>query len=384
LKSKEDAMITQMNKDLKPFEDLITSFSKGQLKPHVEERDRYPFGNLDADVIEEAFQKIYDLGFLGIMLPEKYGGIGQGISNLCMMLGHVAEVDASYSLIIFTSSMSQQIILDAGAEGIAERIFGNAKAAREYLMAFPSFTNPGQTTSLPKATSSGKGYTLTGKLDYLVLGNFSNWAVIPAKVPDKPGYSFFLVDLNGKGIRKGEPIFSLGLHACPIIDIAFDGAIAELIGDEGCGERYFETASRIMHVATASISAGIMRGSLKEALDYTREREQGGRAIVNWSEVRMILANIAVKSRAADMCVAETCQGIEAKIQDWGLYSIATAIHVHELACEAVTDGVQVLGGNGYMKDYGQEKRYRDARQVQALLGAVPLKKLSLIGEIIG
>src|SRR5208337_60982 len=135
-------------------------------------------------------------------------------------------------------------------------------------------------------------------------------------------------------------------------------------------------------VATASISAGIMKGSLKEAMDYTKEREQGGRVIINWSEVRMILANMAVKSKAADMCVAETCQGIEAKIQDWGVYSVATALHVHELACELVNDGVQLLGGNGYMKDYGQEKRYRDARQVQALLGLAPLKKLALIKEL--
>lgn len=378
-----EAVLTALNKDLKPFEDLITSFSKGQLKPHVEERDRYPFGDLDTSVTEEAFNKIYELGFLGTMLPEKFGGIGQGISTLCMMLGHVAEVDASYSLIIFTSSMSQQIILEAGAERIAEKIFFNAKTAKDYLVAYPSFCNPGQLVTIPKASPAGKGYTLSGKLDYLVLGNFSTWAVIPARVADTPGYSYFLVDLSDKGVRKGEPIFSLGLHACPMVDATFDNASAQLIGEEGAGERYFDAASKVMHVATASISSGIMKGSLKEAVDYAKEREQGGRAIVNWSEIRMLLANMAVKSRAAEMCVAETCQGIEARIRDWGVYSAATAIMVHELACEVVTDGVQALGGNGYMKDYGQEKRYRDARQVQALLGTAPLKKLALIREIV-
>jgi len=140
--------------------------------------------------------------------------------------------------------------------------------------------------------------------------------------------------------------------------------------------------SRTMHVATAAISAGIMKGSLDEALNYTREREQGGRSIINWSEVKMILGNMAIRSKAADMCVAETCQGIEAKIHDWGIYSISTALIVHEMACEVVTDGVQILGGYGYMKDFGQEKRYRDARQVQALLGSAPIKKLALIDEI--
>ena len=64
--------------------------------------------------------------------------------------------------------------------------------------------------------------------------------------------------------------------------------------------------------------------------------------------------------------------------------AFAAALHIHELACEVVTDGIQVLGGNGYMKDYGQEKRYRDARQVQALLGIAPLKKIGIIREIAG
>ena len=135
-------MITALNKDLKPFEDLITSFSKKELKPNVGEHDRYPFGKLADDVIESAFHKIYDLGFLGIMLPEKYGGIGQGISALCMMLGHIAEVDASYSLIIFTSSLSQEIILEAGADKIAEKLFPDARTARDYLISFPSFLDP--------------------------------------------------------------------------------------------------------------------------------------------------------------------------------------------------------------------------------------------------
>lgn len=267
-------MLTALNKDLKPFEDLIISYAKGELKPHVEEHDKYPFGTLDIDVIESAFHKIYDLGFMGIMLPEKYAGIGQGISAMCMMLGHLAEVDASYSLIIFTSALSQQIILNAKADGIAEKIYPNADKAQDYLIAFPSFTDPGQATELLKASSSGKGYTLKGKLDYLVMGNFSNWAVIPAMVAGRQGYSFFLVNLNDKGVRKSDPIFSLGLHACPIIDIILDGVNAEIIGEEGKGEKYFETASRVMHAAAAAINAGIMRGSLKEALDYTKERER--------------------------------------------------------------------------------------------------------------
>ncbi len=374
-------MLTALNKDLKPFEDLITSYAKSDLKPSIEEHDRYPYGSLDVDVIETSFRKIYELGFLGIMLPEKYAGIGQGISVLCMMLGHVAEVDASYCLNIFTSALSQQIILKAGAEEIAEKVYLSAETAQEYLVAFPSFTDPGQSRILPNAISSGKGYVLTGKLDYLSLGNYSKWAIIPARATGSKSYSFFLVNLNDGGVSISNPVISLGLHASPIVDVTLNNVSAQIIGEEGKGAKYFEAASRMMHVAAAATNAGIMRGSLKEAIEYTKERMQGGRPVINWSEVRMLLSNMAIKSKAAELCVTQTCKAIDENLKDWGWISIASALHVHDLACEVVTDGVQLLGGYGYMKDYGQEKRYRDARQVQALLGMVPLKKLALINE---
>ena len=134
-----------------------------------------------------------------------------------------------------------------------------------------------------------------------------------------------------------------------------------------------------MHGAAAAKHAGIMKGSLDEALAYSRERFQGGREIIGWSEVAMLLAGLTIKTNVADMCVAQACQVLERGGPGSSSYCISSALHVHEIACETVTDGVQILGGNGYMKDYGQEKRFRDARQVQALLGTVPMRKLGLI-----
>ncbi|HPS93637.1 MAG TPA: acyl-CoA dehydrogenase family protein, partial [Deltaproteobacteria bacterium] len=167
-------------------------------------------------------------------------------------------------------------------------------------------------------------------------------------------------------------------------DVTFSGVKARLVGEEGKGPGYFDAASRKMHVAAAAMNAGIMKGSFNEALAYAKERFQGGREIINWSEVSMILANMLIKANVADLCVAQACQAVRQENGQWGRHCMAAALHVHELACDATSDGIQVLGGNGYMKDYGQEKRYRDARQVQALLGIAPLKKIGLIREAAG
>jgi len=137
-----------------------------------------------------------------------------------------------------------------------------------------------------------------------------------------------------------------------------------------------------MHAAAGAMNAGIMRGACQEALDYARTRRQGGQWILDWGETGMVLAGMLAKTDAAALAVSSACRCLEEGRSDGCRQAVGTALQVHELACGVVNDGVQVLGGYGYMRDYGQERRFRDARQVQALLGAAPLRKLALLGGL--
>ena len=371
-------MLISYRKDLKPIADLAQSFAARELSGKTEEHDRYPFGEFYDHVLDKA----HEVGFLGAILPESLGGIGGDIGTLCVILQNICQVDGSLGGIIFTNAMSQEIMLAAEAD-LAQEIFPGAASPREFLVAFPSYTDPAQTDTLPKAVGSGKDFALTGHLEFLVMGNLARQAIIPARTGKGPSYAFFLVDLSATGVEKSDPIFSLGLHACPAVDINFQGAKARLVGTENGGHAAFEKASLAMNVAAAAMNAGIMKGSFDEALAYSRERFQGGRAIVNWSEVSMVLAGMSIKSDVAAMCITQACLGLQKSGDGGGSQYISSSIHIHELACEAVTDGIQILGGYGYMKDYGQEKRYRDARMVQALLGPAPMKKLAMIRRIV-
>ena len=371
-------MLTTINKDLKPFEDLAETFAAKELAKKVEEHDRFPFGDFFAGVVD----KMFEVGFLGVMLPEKLGGIGSGISTLCVILERICRADSSAGGIIFTNALAQEIILACGSDALAKKVFAKASSASDFLLAFPSYMDPAHSGMLPSAVKKGREYALTGDLELLVLGGLAAKAVIPASTNDGSSWSFFLVDLKDTGIQKSEPVFTLGMHACPAVDVTMKEVRARLIGANGA-ERFKEVSAK-MHLACAAMNAGIMKGSLKEALAYAKERFQGGREIINWSEVSMLLAGMAVKADVAEMCFAQACQAAEQGAAGNGSSCIAAALHIHEIACEAVTDGVQLLGGYGYMKDYGQEKRYRDARQVQALLGAAPMKKIDLIRELAG
>jgi alkylation response protein AidB-like acyl-CoA dehydrogenase len=213
----------------------------------------------------------------------------------------------------------------------------------------------------------------------MVLGGLARHALVPAQRPGSEGFSYFLVDLEQAGIRKSDCVLSLGLHACPAVDLELDQVEAELVGQEGEGALYFGKMADRLYPAAAAMSLGIMKGSYKEALEYARKREQGGQTIIHWSEVKMLLANMAIKVTNAEMIVAQACEAVDACSSGWQARSHAAALYVQELACDVTTDGIQVLGGVGYMKDFGQEKRFRDAKDLQALMGMAPVKKIKFV-----
>lgn len=372
-------MLTTVKCELKSFEDLAHSFAAKELAPNREEHDRYPFGPFFDSVIAKA----YEVGLLGATLPEECGGIGQDISALCIILDHISAADASLAGIIFTNALSQEIMLAAGNKDLLADVVGKATDANASLIACQSFANPSETGATLEAVKIKDSYILNGEIEYVVLGSLSGHALVPAKIKGQEGYSFFLINLTDKGVNKSAPVFSLGLHACPAVDVNMVGVAGTLVGQEGSGTKYFNQASDRMHSAVAAIQCGIMKGSFKEALDYSQQRCQGGKEIINWSGLRMILGQMAVQVKIAEMVVSEAAQAVENQEPQWTFYSRAAALHLSELACKLTTDGIQCLGGNGYMKDYGQEKRFRDAKHVQALLGLAPMKKLKIVEAIV-
>ena len=372
-------MLTTIKCELKSFEDLARSFAAKELAANREEHDRYPFGPFFDSVVAKA----HEVGLLGATLPEECGGIGQDVSALCIILDHISAVDASLGGIIFTNALSQEIMLAAGNKDLLADTMGKAADANAALIACTSFANPSETGTTLEAFKIKDSYILNGEIEYVVLGGISGHALVPAKIKGQDGYSFFLIDLADKGLTQGKPIFSLGLHACPAVDLNMAGVAGTLVGRESDGAKYFDQASDRMHSAVAAIQCGIMKGSFQEALAYSQERFQGGREIINWSGLRMLLGEMVVKVKIAEMVVSEAAMAVENQEKHWNLYTKAAAIHLSELACKLTTDGIQCLGGNGYMKDYGQEKRFRDAKHVQAFLGLAPMKKLALVKSIV-
>ncbi len=354
-------------------------FARKQLAPNREENDKYPFGPLFTNVVEKAFE----LDFFHILLPEEMGGINQGITALSAVIENICREDSSLGGIIFTVAAAQQILLLAG-NGQTLKAICTGESMRDFLIALPVFNNPSEVGHLADARRTNNGFALSGALEYLVLGDMAGQALIPARITDGSGFSYFLVDLDDKGVHRSAPVLSLGLHGCPAVDVTFNDVHGVLIGEQGKGDVYFEKMADRMHAAAAAMSVGIMKGAFQEAVDYAKKRKQGGRKIINWSELKMMLANMALKISNAEMILAQANQAADAREPKWEQRTRAAALHIQELACDVTTDGIQVMGGVGYMKDFGQEKRFRDARHLQALLGIAPVKKIKFVESLIG
>ncbi|MDA8141120.1 MAG: acyl-CoA dehydrogenase family protein [Desulfobacteraceae bacterium] len=377
-RSKSAADDSGLDKELAMMAKAAKEFAAKQLAPNREESDKYPFGPLFTDVVEKAF----GLDFFHILLPEALQGMSLGLNALGVVLENICREDASLGGIIFTTLAGQEILRHAGAAEPLKTIC-SAKRLHDFLIALPVFNNPAEVKHLAQAQPAEGGYTLSGTIEYVVLGSMAKQALIPARTPGAKDFSYFLVGLETAGLKKSEPVLSLGLHACPAVDMEFNRTPAKLIGQAGQGSLYFNQMADRMHAAAAAMSLGIMKGSFQEALDYARRREQGGQTIIHWSEVKMILANMALKINNAEMIVAQACQAADNQAPKWESRTRAAALHIQEMACDLTTDGIQVLGGVGYMKDFGQEKRFRDAKHIQALMGIAPVKKIKFLDALI-
>lgn len=372
-------MTTKAKKEQNLLDKASREFASKMLAPEREENDKYPFGPFFDNVLDKAFE----LDLFHVLLPEEIGGIGYNIDSLCVVLANICQEDSSLGGIIFTNTLAQTLMMTAGDYEALGEITKSSENVKDFLIAYPSMINPSEVKFLPQTQKTNGNYMITGSLDYLVLGSIAGHALIPARVEGKDTYSFFLVKMDDKDIVAGEPVVSHGLHACPAVDVSFKGAKGVLVGAQDEGQAYFDQSAVFMQLAAASMAYGIMKGSLKESIDYCKKRSQGGRKIIDWSALQMILADMVIQTNVAEMLVKQACQQAETKEKNWELMVKSAATHIQTAAASLVSDGIQTMGGVGYMKDFGQEKRFRDVGHVNAFLGLAPMKKLRLLRELV-
>ena len=238
-------MFAATEKEMQLLGRAASEFARDVLIPERELHDRFPFGPFFEKIVDKAFE----LDFFHLILPEELEGTGMGIAALCRLLGELAREDASLAAIIFTTNVAHSILLAAGEVQMLRELSTDAKHAQEFLIAFPVFNNPSEIAPKVFAEQTSGKFKLQGQVDYLVLGSIARYGLIPAFIEKSPLYSLFLVDLQKPSAQVSDPVLSLGLHACPAVDVVFDGTNSRQVGNIGSGPAYFETGTAKLHLA---------------------------------------------------------------------------------------------------------------------------------------
>lgn len=368
--------VSVTEEDQQSFNSLAADFAVNELADFIHEYE-FPY-RLDPSGVTG---KIIDLGFFSINLPAEHGGLGLTAEPLAGILEQVSLTDAGLAGTLFANAAALEVIASAAASSDCGGIYEIISRADALPLAFQAYSGPGE-ASLPAAVRKDGDYFLHGRADLLVSGGTSLYAVLPA-AHDEGSCSYFLVSLRDREIKISDPVVTIGMQSCRPVDIELGGARGILIGNAGEGRRLFDELCGRMSYPACGLLLGIMKGSFNTALEYCGQRYQGGRMIIHWSDVRKKLAGMASLVTLAETCVFGLKSMYASGGTKAGTSSIAAAVHIGDMSAAVTSEGIQLLGGNGYMKDYGQEKRMRDAKQAQCLLGSSQLRKKSRIDDMI-
>ncbi len=321
---------------LKLLKNAARDYAKKQLAPIREASDKYPFAPFFNEVLNQAME----LGFMDICLPESLGGFGEAMGPLCTVLEEICREDSGLGTILFTTAASQKLIECSGPSEVFEEVQGK-------VLAFPVFDHPLETEAILRVEKKDNTYRLNGAVEYLVPGGIATYAIVPAGEVSSGSFSYYMISLQDADIFRSDPIISLGIHTCPASRVELTNTKAVRIGKKNDGLLYYEKMTDKMNLAAAAMHLGIMKGCYKEALNYSKTRQQGGKRIQEWSELKMMLTEMALTVKASEMLLREAGRQAEQEEISWGAATKAALIKIQEATCELVSDGVQILGGMG-------------------------------------
>lgn len=392
LKSAEPGSIHSLNvhsfkltSDQKQLRELIRKFAAKEIAPHVMEWDEA--SEFPAAVVKQ----LGEMGLMGIIFPEEYGGSGLGYTDYMMAVEELSAVDGSIGIIVAShNSLCTNHIFVAGNEQ-QKRKYVPKLAGGEWLGAWgltESSSGSDAAGARTTAVRQGDSWVLNGNKIFITNGHYADVAVVIA-VTDKSagthGLSAFIVEKGTPGFRSGRKENKLGLRASDTSELIFEDCnipAENLLGKEGEG---FVDSLRILdggRISIAALALGIARGAYDAALKYVKERRQFGKAIADFQGIQWKLADMATQLDAARLLTLRA-----ATMKDAGekttLASAMAKLHASEVAVRICDEAVQLHGGYGFIKDYPVEKFYRDVKLCTIGEGTSEIQRLVIARELL-
>jgi alkylation response protein AidB-like acyl-CoA dehydrogenase len=360
-------------------------FAERYIRPNVMEWDEAQYFPIDL------MYKMGEQGFLGVLVPEQYGGAGLGYQEYVSIIEEIAQVCGSIGLSVAAhNSLCTNHILQFGNDNQKQQYLPKL-ASGEWIGAWGlTEPNTGSDSARMACTAKldGDEYVLNGSKCWITHGKSGDVVVIMARTGDigaKNNATAFIVERGNPGLKFGKKENKLGMRASETAEVILEDCrvpISARLGQEGDG---FKQAMKILdggRISIAALSLGIAKGALAAAARYAQERQQFGQAIVNFQGISFKLADMATKVHAAELM---TRQAAMLKMEGSNMTKEAAMAkyYASEIAVEVATDAVQIFGGYGYTKDFPVEKFYRDAKLCTIGEGTSEIQKIVITREVL-
>jgi len=372
----------ELTNEQRLIRDTAREFADNEIAPRARESDRE--GRFDTELV----LKLGDMGFIGPILPEEYGGRGIDYRTYALIVEEIGRADSSARTVVsVNTSLVGSAIARWGTDEQKQRLIPglcSGEAMGCFGLTEPD-TGSDAANLKTRAEKTSDGWKLTGQKQWISLANHAAFALIFAQTDPgtgSKGLAAFAVPTDSTGFSSAEIHGKLGLQASDTGEISLDGVEVPddaMIGEVGEGFKVAMTALDSGRFSVASGCVGIIQGCVNASVDYAKEREQFGRPIAAFQLVQAMIADMVVDVEAARALVWRA-----GWLKDTGqpntMETSVAKLYATEAAIRSANTAIQVHGGSGYVDDYPVERYLRDARVTTLYEGTSQIQKL-IIGR---
>ncbi|MFM8951054.1 MAG: acyl-CoA dehydrogenase family protein [Bacteroidota bacterium] len=363
----------------------VRDFAARSIRPHFMEWDEtqeFPI---------PVFKQLGELGLMGVLVPENYGGAGLGYFEYYTAITEIAKVCGSIGLSVAAhNSLCTGHIMQFGNEEQKQKYLPKLATA-EFIGAWGlTEANTGSDAMRMQcvAKQDGDHWVINGTKNWITHGKSGDVAVVLARTGellDSKGITAFIVERGTPGFKAGKKENKLGMRASETAELIFEDCRihkSQILGKVGDG---FVQAMKILdggRISIAALSVGIAKGAFEAALKYSQERQQFGKPIFEFQAISFKLADMASQIEAAELLTLQAAD-MKNRGQKMTKQSAFAKYYASEVAVRVSTEAVQIFGGYGYTKDFPVEKFYRDSKLCTIGEGTSEIQKLVIARELL-
>ena len=377
--------LTVLTEDETLLRDSVREFAEAQVRPLVREMDEH------AKIPRTLIDQLFELGVMGIEIPETFGGSGGTFFHAVLAVEELSRIDPSVGVLVdVQNTLVINALLRWGTDDLKRRYLPRLASNTVGAYALSEAGSGSDAFALTSAARSDGGqFVLNGRKLWITNGNEADLFIVFATVDPSAGYrgiTAFLVERGFAGFTVGKKEDKLGIRASSTCELILEDCRVpreNVLGEIGKG---YKTAIETLNEGRIGIGAqmiGLAKGALQHAVAYTKERKQFGKAIAEFQAVQHQLARAAVDVEAATLAVYNAARLREAGrpfLTEAAICKILTS----EVAERVASLAVNLLGGNGFVKDYPVEKFYRDAKIGQIYEGTSNLQLQTIAKQLLG